>query len=88
MFEVDQIVSVHFYLDENNDRVFEIEGFDKPVSKGIGSCIKNDIPNVIYNAEDFKAFAEKYNKQRKAQEIIEGINELTKETGSLGIALC
>ena len=35
MFEVDQIVSISLYLDENNNKVCEIDGFDKPISKVI-----------------------------------------------------
>ena len=71
MFGVDQIISVSLYLDQNNDCVCEIEGFDKPVSNVIGSCIKHDISkkaDLITSVEKFKEFAENYNKKYSDKE--------------------
>lgn len=42
MFEVDNIISAKLYRDEYNERIFEIEGFDKPSSKVIGTRCKHD----------------------------------------------
>ena len=76
-------------MDENNDRIFEIEGFDNPISTAIGSAIKHDVSEatLIQSAEDFMAFANKYNKRLKAKEFLNELNELTKETGCCGIKL-
>ena len=72
MFDVDNIASINLYLDENDNRICEINGFDNPISKSIGSCIKHDnhSTTAICSAEDFKAFAEEYNRKRhEAAEI-------------------
>ncbi len=42
MFEVDQIEEVHWYLDENNESVVDIIGFNEPKSKVVGSNRKHD----------------------------------------------
>ena len=67
----------------------EIEGFDTPISTTIGSTVKNDIPEaeLIQSAEDFIAFAAKHNRRLSAKEVLNEINEMTKETGSCGIEL-
>ncbi len=42
MFGVDKIISAKLYMDEYNERIFEIEGFDEPTLTVIGTRCKHD----------------------------------------------
>lgn len=69
LFDVDNITQICVYLDEGNV-VCNIEGFDSPFTSTIGSMIQHDVDveQEIASAEQFRAFADAYNKKYYAKE--------------------